>query len=127
MRIDDSLMSGYGLFFLGASKSYAVLFAPIHCLSWFTNLLLLWQGSRLLFLDRKPNTLWLAFALPLNVFTGLFFGTLQMNKGPFSLPGLLGLPGYYFWLSSFAFLLLAVIWKVKPNPAYMDSPQKQET
>ena len=104
---------GYQVFLLVfAAFPLAIVGAPLHLLSWATNFLFVGHALRLLRLEKAPQVLKPAIpaaALLLNILVGIAFGTTGDVQGPRSLPGLLTHPGFYVWLSSFLFLVIAAL------------------
>jgi hypothetical protein len=92
---------------------FAIFAAPLHFLSWLTNIIFLGHALRLLRLERTPpqslKPAILAAAFLLNFFVGVTFGTTGDVQGPRSLPGLLSHPGFYVWLSSFLLMVIAAL------------------
>jgi len=107
----DTPKLGYFVFREGALGILFFFLAPLHELSWCTNIGFFMVALYVLFQDKlteaKVLLRFLYWALVINVCVGLVFGRASY-QGPGRLVGLLALPGFYVWILSFVVLTLAV-------------------
>jgi len=114
---DGRLVFGVQLFIMGFAALPFFFFALLHILMWATNFLLLVGVAKTISSSNHssskslpPVDPWLlpvGLAIAANLALGIGLATGENETG--GLPGLLSLPGFYVWLSSFMLLAVALM------------------